>query len=149
MEKGGAALETPDQFPGPRSEVVPVVARCVSQTDRVFKTWNCVPVQLCTGGDDEKVVSHAKAGLLRYVLTIRRNFPDRILDPPHSFGNVARFATDTFLLGHNAGADQRPNGLIEMLSGGLDDNDVALANALQQARNGDPCCAPTDDYDPV
>ncbi len=148
-EHRGARSGGPDEVPGARGEVEPVVRRHAVPAERVLESLGAVPVELDARTDHQHVVGVGRPVGTRDGVVVRVEGRGGVLDPGRLLGHHRGFGA----LGRRrlrlAAADEGPQRLVVVHARRLDDRDVGIPLTEQAGRDRDAGRAATDDQDLV
>ena len=137
-----------DQPPGIFSHVRPIIAAHAVAPERLVKSLDISPVEFQTWAHDEPGITN-DAAIAEPHQIFRRHEGRRCgLDPRNAFRDQPFLPPLGLRAGEDAGADQRPTGLIGMGFRWFDNGDVETGIApFELCGDRDAGRAPADDHD--
>ena len=146
-EQRRAAREAGDELGGLGRELGGVVRRRVRCRHRLGEPGDEVPGELESGTAHEDVVAEAGATCRDDLAPFGVELDDGLTDPVDAAWHDGALGSPAFLDADDAAADERPQRLVVVDPGGLDERDVSLARPAQPGGDGDPRGAAPDDDD--
>lgn len=141
-EQRGAAGGALNEVPGLGGKVDLVVRRDAVATQCLGHTGDTVPIELDAWADDQEVVADRTARRRTDRLLVGVDLGGGILDPGHALRDLLRLGTATLLGRRATPANERPQRLVVVRLGGVDDGDVLFTGPAEPGGDGDPRRSP-------